>query len=37
MDIEFYNLLNLKFKKKRDIPEIWDKIVNNIDDLYRIF
>ena len=32
MDIEFYNLLNLKFKKKRDIPEIWDKIVNNIDD-----
>lgn len=37
MDIEFYNLLNLKFKKKRDIPEIWDKIVNNIDDFISDF
>lgn len=37
MNIDLYKLFNLKFKKKEDIPEDWNVLVDDVDDFIKSF
>lgn len=32
VNTDFYTSLNLKYKQKQDIPDVWDRLINQVDE-----